>query len=626
MPDKSRITIGFCLSLGMLLGYKLLVREEPWAIGIAQVLTIALGLALLYAAALNASPIKATLRRFFSEEDSPVNLAVFRIIFFAWLFFQSKGKELIWYSGFPTELQWAPMGMGWLLPHLPINPTLALNAFVLYKFSCLLAMIGLFTRPAAVMAAVLGFYVIGVPQFYGNVAHNHHLFWFLVLFAFSRAGDALSIDAIIRGFKKADRNEDTSLPAPSRSYALPLRFMWVLMGLCYFFPGFWKVWNSGTAWVFGDNLKYHMFYDWMGFDNWLPPLRIDQHTWLCRFSGAAVILFETSYLFLIFSPKLRYIPFFGGLFFHNMTNLLMNINFYTLQFCYASFVKWDAVFKWCGRKIFSEPMTVLYDGSCSFCRRAIAFLQAFDLLGQIRYLDLHGPESQSLRDAHKLSNDALMVDMHGVVGNRIFKGFEAYRQIAVRIPLLWPLYPFLQLGFVQTIGNRVYRNVADHRACRLMPKRQTAPLAAQHSNTALIIAASILIAGNSFYGFIGKGSGWPFACYPTFSEIAWDRFRTIEAQIIYPDGTERTVRVQSLKTFTGSYRIAGLMSKIFRIKDEEKRNRKFIALWQVLCAADPQLHRAQTVRFYFLENFTDPAKRHLNPVKKDLAFEFQVNR
>ena len=253
-------------------------------------------------------------------------------------------------------------------------------------------------------------------------------------------------------------------------------------------------------------------------------------------------------------------------------------------------------------------------------------MRVFDVLGRIRYLDLFDAPAKPLKDAQRLSQDELMADMHAIIGTKVFKGFAAYQKIAARIPLLWPVCPFLPLGFVQAVGNRIYRQTADHRACRLVPKRVVDPVEINSSQRVLVFVAVVLIAGNVIFGSLGIGSGWPFACYPTFSEIAGDRFRTIDCQIIYADGTEKIVRVQSLKAFTGAYRIVGLMTKIFNIKDEPERNRKFLALWDVLAMSDPDLKRAQTVRFYFLDNYTNPAKRQLNPFHKTMAFEFNVNR
>lgn len=607
------------------LAYKNAIREEPWAIGFSQVIILCIILTLFYVAVLHFERIKLTIRSFFNEVDSPVNLAFFRIIFFGFLVVTLNGKQQLWFSQFPKELQFAPMGMVWLLPHLPINFVVTSVFLALFKLFCFLTMIGWLSRFSAVMAVLTGFYVLGIPQFYGSVSHNHHLFWLLAVFAASRCADVLSIDAVIKNFEKADRNENTAMPAPSRMYALSLRFIWILIGLCYFFPGFWKLWNSGTSWILGNNLRDHMYLDWIGFDYWLPVLRIDQWPLVCRLSGAGVILFELGFLCFIIFPRWRYFAFCAGLLFHSMTTLLMNISFYALQICYASFLKWDVIFKWCGKKIFLEEMIVLYDGSCSFCRRAIALLQVFDVLGRLKFLDLHNASSQTLRDSLRLSNDELMIDMHAVIGIKVVKGFTAYRNITSRIPLLWVIYPFLFLGFVQSIGNNIYRNVADHRACRI-PLKNSSKSKLEPSNAILIVVASILIFGNVIFGFMGKGSGWPFACYPTFSEVAGGRFRTIDCQVINNDGAERTIHMQSLKNFTGSYKIVGLMGKIFDIKDPDVRSKKFKALWEVLSQSDADLSRAQTVRFYFLLNYTDPAKWHLNPINKTLAFEFEVRK
>ena len=69
------------------------------------------------------------------------------------------------------------------------------------------------------------------------------------------------------------------------AYALPLRFVWVLLGICYFFPGLWKYWYSGLAWAFSDHFKHLAEWKWinMGLEmkdgawqgDWQPLFRID---------------------------------------------------------------------------------------------------------------------------------------------------------------------------------------------------------------------------------------------------------------------------------------------------------------------------------------------------------------
>src|SRR5262249_21295415 len=143
----------------------------------------------------------------------------------------------VWFSRIPAELQMAPTGTTWLLPHLPINETWVTLSSELLCLACITGMLGLFSRTSALFAAVLSFYVYGVPSFFGKVNHDHHLLWFAALLAASRCGDVLSGDALFYAWKRADRGI-TEPPGPSRAYALPLRFVWLLLGLIYFFPGF----------------------------------------------------------------------------------------------------------------------------------------------------------------------------------------------------------------------------------------------------------------------------------------------------------------------------------------------------------------------------------------------------
>lgn len=624
MKNKWLINIVFIFSLLALMAYRNLVTAEPWAIGMTQVGAISIFLVLFYFGALHFNKVKASVLLFFTEKTSPVNLAVFRIFFFGYLFLTSHSKEVLWYSQFPDELKVAPLGMKGLLPLLPINLPVAAAAFALFKTFCFLSLIGWQTRISTIAAAVTGFYILGIPEFYGSVSHYHHLFWFLVIMAAGPCGDAMSVDAVLRNFKRARQNEDMDLPEPSVAYSLPLRFVWILIGLAYFFPGFWKLWNSGNAWIFGDNMLHHMQLCWISFD-WVPVLRIDRWPWMCRIAGASAIIFEISFIFMIFTRRLRYIAAFLGLFFHNMTNLLMKIDFYEMQICYSAFVNWVKFFEWCGKKMFRQDMTVLYDGHCSFCRRTIGFLKVFDVLSRIHYVDLHSGISAQIRRSVNLSEQDLMTDMHAIVGAKIVKGFEAYRHIAGRVPLLWVVYPWTYIPVFYKAGEKVYGKVARHRTCKL-PTRKSAKIVDYRLSTLiLILLAFILITGNLTMGFCRIGSGWPFACYPTFSEIAWDRLRTISCEITYPNGKEEALPFQFVKEYTGLYKVVGMVSKIYDTKDPDLRDKRFRALWNVFVRTNPKLKDASRVRFYFLENYSDPAKWHLNPINKTLAIEFEPN-
>ena len=269
---------------------------------------------------------------FFESEGPPINLAVFRIVFFVALACSFSVSNIEWFSSLPTELRFPPPGLHWLSTYLPINNTLAWTASVLLLFFCFTAAIGLFTRTSAFACLVLGVYVLGIPQFYGKINHNHHLLWFTAILALSPCADVLSLDAIRSAWFRADSGV-TDPPGPAQSYALPLRFIWLTMGAIYFSAGFWKVWTGGYQWAFSDNPRNMMYNKWMEFGVWRPFFRVDQHPLLYQMSAMATIVFELSFIVIIFLPAIRFLVVLAGLGFHNMTNLILRIPFWELQVC-----------------------------------------------------------------------------------------------------------------------------------------------------------------------------------------------------------------------------------------------------------------------------------------------------
>jgi hypothetical protein len=328
--------------------------------------------------------VRQSFQIFWSASGSAFNLAVFRIALFTTFILSVDVPSTIWYSQMPEQLRISPFALHAILAHLPITPTLARISSILLLVSCVLALVGLFTRTACWAAALLGLYVLGLSHFYGKVNHlHHHLIWFAALMAVSPCADVLSCDAIPLARRRADAG--TTAPANSPKYALPLRFVWLLMGLIYFFPGFWKLWSVGLPWT--ENLRLQMYSKWTEFDGWTPVLRIDHHPGLCAVIGYGAILFETSFIFLIFFARLRPFLILAGLAFHNLTSLFMRISFVPLQAMYVSLVDWSAFFRWLGRRLFPMPWRIEDDGS-SKARRRIASLRAFDIFGRFSSVNL----------------------------------------------------------------------------------------------------------------------------------------------------------------------------------------------------------------------------------------------
>ncbi|MBL8792778.1 MAG: DUF393 domain-containing protein [Planctomycetia bacterium] len=107
---------------------------------------------------------------------------------------------------------------------------------------------------------------------------------------------------------------------------------------------------------------------------------------------------------------------------------------------------------------------VLYDGDCALCRQSVALLQRLDWFGRVRYQDARAVEHLPVTEP-PLEPARLLEEMHLLTPDRttVHQGFAALRWLAWRLPLLWPLAPFLIIPGIPALGQRIYRWIARHR-------------------------------------------------------------------------------------------------------------------------------------------------------------------
>ena len=112
---------------------------------------------------------------------------------------------------------------------------------------------------------------------------------------------------------------------------------------------------------------------------------------------------------------------------------------------------------------------VLYDGQCPLCLRSVAALRRLDWLHRLNPQDARDLACLPRHDP-PLDPNRLLEEMHLLTpdGSKIYHGFEAFRWMAWRLPLLWPLAPFLYLPGMKPLGQRLYLWVARNRF-RLVP-------------------------------------------------------------------------------------------------------------------------------------------------------------
>lgn len=587
-------------------------------------------LSLVLVASLLNPMIRRIIKNFFTGKTHPINLAVFRIVLFLTVIATAAVSDVTWFSEFPKELLFPPTGLGWLFDYIPINETWARVSSLLFLFFCFTGMIGFFTRASALLAVIFGFYVLGIPQFFGKVSHYHHLIWFLAILAASRCGDALSIDAIFAARKRADRGI-TDPPGSSQAYALPLRFVWLLMGVMYFFPGFWKFVWAGPDWAFSDNLKFRLYKTWFDFGDWTPFIRIDHYPFLYKMAALATMVFELSFIFIIFFPGIRLLAALGGLIFHNLTNLFMRIPFWWLQPCYVSFFDWHGVFNRIGHWLYEDKMSVFYDGDCESCVRKIAYLRVFDVFGRVSYVPVMSEEETKNKDWHLLDYSSIKTHMYGSIGSRCLHGFDVFREVSKRIPVLWPVLPFLSTWPLRTITSRI-RHQAHHPIKLFVAgarSSKTDEFAPAHRSSATVLTVGIFLMFVN--GLCGAGhivSSWPFACYPTFERIIGPQSTIESLSVSSNNASGKSIMLDRYLLNRELYwtRSLGLIQHVLSTDNQELLHARLKALWKVWSQIDSRLRQAKIVRFYKAIRFPGPPERQgVDTVRRELLFELKLN-
>ncbi len=490
---------------------------------------------------------------------------------------------------------------------------------------CFLGLIGWFTRTASFSAALSGVYILGLPQCYGKVDHiYHHMVWFMLLLGTSRCADVLSVDAVWKAFREADRGRIVE-NGKSAEYGRPLRFIWMLMGIIYFFPGLWKL-LSGWRWVFSDNLRNRLYDKWYEMGGWVPVFRIDQTPWLCQLSALATVFFELSFVVLILFPLARPMAALGGLLFHNLTYTFMKIGFFPLQVCYLSFVNWAGLSARTGRRFFKKPLILLYDGNCKLCRRTISAIRQFDVFQRVFYVNAMDGKPAMPPGSPSIDPDDLMRDMHAVVGGKKWRGYEAYRVLAQRIPVFWPLWPFLWLWPVPPIGRWVYRKVADSRLCLLKtPPVSGGPPERGSSLRLLNWIGIILLSFNFAFGISKREAAWPFVCYPAFSGLMEKPEKT-KLMVCAFDGfkEEEIDLIRCLGQDMNPNKIYGVTRVILKSPAGDQRNDRLRTLVRMMREKGADFGKASTIRFYEAIYSVEPGKMDQAYLSRKLLAELAI--
>jgi len=178
------------------------------------------------------------------------------------------------------------------------------------------ALVGFLTRTSLFLLALGTWFFVSHAYSHADVHHTQALFAiFLMVLAFSPAGDSLSIDALIRRRRARLAGESAPISRPSDTAMWPLKLAHVLLAMTYFSTGITKLLSGGLAWMNGYTLQNFIFNSAVNRNIPLGIWLAHQHT-LCILLSIGTILFETFFFVSLLVPRAAPLFFVGGVLFH----------------------------------------------------------------------------------------------------------------------------------------------------------------------------------------------------------------------------------------------------------------------------------------------------------------------
>jgi hypothetical protein len=282
-------------------------------------------------------------RRFWFEPQSPTNLAVCRILFYAAVFLIFVGRDFSEWGGV-SRVFWRPIPLFRAL-HLGQPSSELLQMIQLFwKVSLAASCLGVLTRFSTAGAFLSGTYLLGVLFTFGRYGHAKSILVLVMgILALSRCGDALSVDRWIR----SRRGEPA--PAPNAEYRWPIRLVWVVFAFVFFGGGLAKIRHAGLAWAMSDTLASYLVQAATPLARPAgPPLTdwgfwIARHVWLSRAIAAATLVIELGFPLALLARSLRMLIVPAAFLMQLGITALILPDFNNFLIAYVFWVPWDRI-------------------------------------------------------------------------------------------------------------------------------------------------------------------------------------------------------------------------------------------------------------------------------------------
>lgn len=362
-----------------------------------------------------------------AERDSPINLAVARIVLGGWLIWKT-----IWYDWTPfVEAPFAGVAAPYYLWAVPGDPILLsiLNWFLIVVLVAFI--IGYRIRLTAALGALVTAYLGTVRFTLNSTGETEALFigsFFLLFFALYAETDELSFDEWrrVRSTATEDLRSKISRDAQATYRAPALKWNLLMIAVIYFGSGFDKVFpGPTTAFATAENLSRIIVVRSYRYDQpfdlglWMVDVPI-----LIAVGAWGTLALELGFLLAVIAG-VTVTPFILGFIGFTLANaVLLGIHFVDVYFILALFVAWDTIAARVGH---GRALEVQYDDQCAACVRGLYFVQLIDLNETITVTPC--------ANAAAGEQDPSIVVM---TDGRTFEGYAGIRKLVAHFRLLVP--------------------------------------------------------------------------------------------------------------------------------------------------------------------------------------------
>ena len=415
--------------------------------------------------------MKRLWNRLFLEERPAISLSLFRIIvaLTVWsvVFPSLVHLEELYFHGSFREIN-GTFFPTWFWELVQKSPDGLVIAFaVLFHISVLTLFIGLFSQISCIAVTLCCYYFYAL-----NAFHVSTLSWDILLVTMVMMcvtgyhGDYFSLDCLLRKDEK---------PWERRRPFFVQRLLQMQVGFTFFYTALYKVTAQGN-WFTDNPLFYVVNYPSPGVTKtFLLKDFIGGMPNLVYWSGVSIVIIEFCIVFFLFWRPTRMAAIYCGIFFQALLFLTLDVPatfFFMFPAMLLLFINPNDILTWIQKRQrinqSSKRPTLLYDGSCGFCKRSVQTLQKMDLFCVLNYKNVYDFLDKGEKLPAELSSDDVLKRMYLVENDTdAFGGYVVFRRICWHMPMMFFLIPIIFFPGMGIIGPILYGLVAKNRKCLL---------------------------------------------------------------------------------------------------------------------------------------------------------------